>query len=153
MQTATESEELLLPKLRCGINNSYGTLFYMDRDDVILMSCSYPGYTDLRGIIVLDFWKEFCNLEDFYKCFPTNDPNTLLKVKTLNLIPLFKSGLIDISCYLEREGRGRRFFFTKDDEKLFIREEFKPGNFKVKANLVKGTDFVNYAIGFADRNL
>ena len=153
MQTATESEELLLPKLRCGITNSYGTLFYMDRDGIIMMSCSFPGYIDLRGIIALDFWKVFHNLEDFYKCFPASDSSDLLKVKMLNLIPLFKSGLIDISCYLEREGIGRRFFFTKVDDKLFIREEFKPGNFKVKANLVKGTDFVNYAIGFADRNL
>ncbi len=154
MQTALTIEEPLQAKL-CKDNNKFvnaSVYFYTGMDGKITLSCNYPGFFDLRDIITLDLWKEFENTESLALSLEISHPNELEKIKPYYLLSLFEKGVIDLSCYVEKEGIGHRFFFTKRENSLYIVEELTGDEYKVRSNLVRSWDYINYAKAFAFGN-
>jgi hypothetical protein len=150
MQVSTLNESALFSKLRNGISRSDTTLlFYMDADNRIFAYCKHHGYIDKDEFNSLDFFGEFDNLAKFLACFPIDSPDELFKVDPLHFLDLFDKGLIDLSCYVENNGNGRRFFFHKCNNQLFIMEENKSEQFEIKQIIKSGYGFVRYAADFA----
>ncbi len=140
-KTALESP---LHKAGDHFENGGGLDLYQFANGTVVLTFEFPEYEQTPDIICM-YWKEFPNPDAAMRALEHAGVHDLGKLNRLTLHGLFLQGVIELSCHVEKGGKGHRYFFRYLDGGIFMSEEYQPGEKRVKAEVIKLLDFVTYA--------